>query len=609
MTTKSWIPAYSSAGFTRRRFLKGAMAGAGAVALIACGGGGGGSDLQDAGNPREPGSVWFAKNNWRLADESKEAVKGGIYRGSRNGILNAHYDTITQGQAQADFAHHTHEMYMSRNRGPGVDPSSTSASQPVGALAESWEISPDGLSVTYNMRPNVKWHPIAPVNGRTMDIDDWKTTHERYAEKGEYRAELAIIDKVEYPDARRMVWRLKAPNAALNERIYSPMFIYSIMPKELNANPGLAEVTCVGTGYKILDKNEPAITLEYRKHAAYWGGEPFIDRWHTPIIPEYSNRYAQFVRGNIMDFTPTAKDVLLLAKDAPDTVIVAQDIPDDNVTRMRFGSMSPAQQAWKDPRVRVAVRRSIDFKKIGEFLANQQQLEGAGIAIDVSPMTHLNHDPGFWLNPEAGELGALSGNYIYDPAEAKKLTAAAGFSQPIEMRFFVLPAEGIVPETEQLVMDSLAAAGAFKLNPHFAQSETEQREYRTAGTTVDGLIAQSGSTGEADRFIFRDYHSQGNMPRGPQAFPDQRLDDLAVKQRSELDVEKRLQLLKDFQMLTAELMPTIPGRHLFTTLAFRWPWLHNLAYGSTGSPPQGRPVAGGHLQWLSPDMPDRDRRI
>ena len=99
------------------------------------------------------------------------------------------------------------------------------------------------------------------------------------------------------------------------------------------------------------------------------------------------------------------------------------------------------------------------------------------------------------------------------------------------------------------------------------------------------------------------------MPRGPQAFPDQRLDDLAVKQRSELDVERRLNLLKDFQRLTAELMPTIPGRHLNTTLSFRWPWLHNLAYGSSGSPPQGRPIGGGHLQWLDASMPDRDKRI
>jgi hypothetical protein len=53
-------------------------------------------------------------------------------------------------------------------------------------------------------------------------------------------------------------------------------------------------------------------------------------------------------------------------------------------------------------------------------------------------------------------------------------------------------------------------------------------------------------------------------------------------------------------------MPAVPGRHLYTNFDFRWPWLHNIAYGSPGSPPQGQPILGGHLQWLDPDMPGRN---
>ena len=48
------------------------------------------------------------------------------------------------------------------------------------ALAEAWEFSDDGLQVTFTLRQGVKFHNIAPVNGRVMDIEDWKEQDERY---------------------------------------------------------------------------------------------------------------------------------------------------------------------------------------------------------------------------------------------------------------------------------------------------------------------------------------------------------------------------------------------------------------------------------------------
>jgi hypothetical protein len=54
-------------------------------------------------------------------------------------------------------------------------------------------------------------------------------------------------------------------------------------------------------------------------------------------------------------------------------------------------------------------------------------------------------------------------------------------------------------------------------------------------------------------------------------------------------------------------MAAVPGRHLYTQFRFRWPWLHNLAYGpQTGSPGTGQGTLGGHLQWLDKDMPNRN---
>jgi peptide/nickel transport system substrate-binding protein len=604
---ESYWASVARSRLTRRRALAAAAATSFSAALLAACGGGSSSSikLDDAGTARVPGTVWFAKNDWKLEDETKQAVRGGIYRGSRDADQPSHFDPLTLGQGQSPYAGHTHEFLLAKSRSPGLDPRSQEAETPTPSLAESWEVADDGMSITFKMRPNVKWHPIAPVNGRVMDIDDWRTTDERFRAEGEYRSAMpSVIVKSEFPDARTMVWKLNAPNGTIFGTIFSQQWTYPIMPKELNANSDLAKTTVIGTNYKILDKHQPAIGYEYRKHAGYWGGDPFIERWHAPIIPEYANRYAQFLRGNIMDFTPTPRDILGLAKDVPGTVIVATPIPDDSTSWMQFGVINPTSNTWADPRVRIALRRSMNFKGIGEVLSAKAQLEAAGIPLDLTAMTHMPQHPGFWLDPDTGGLGAVSANYLYDVAEAKKLLTAAGLTTPVRIPYF---SEAVV-EASQLVIDSLKGSGNFEPDVRLSANATAHREIRTE-LKVEGFVEQISSSGDADKLSYRTMHSLGNEPRSPHPFPDAKLDQLIIAQRQELDVARRWQLLKEIQIRAAEHMPYVPGRHLFTSFSFRWPWLHNIGWGGTGSPPEGRPSLGGHLHWLSADMPSRDRPI
>jgi len=255
-------------------------------------------------------------------------------------------------------------------------------------------------------------------------------------------------------------------------------------------------------------------------------------------------------------------------------------------------------------RVRIAIRRAVNFQGIAEFLANKEQFESAGIPVEVAPRTHLARNVSYWLDPEKGELGKLSDNYLFDAAEAKKLAAAAGFTNPIDIDYTTLPASGEVIQAEQLVIDSMQQSGVFKVNVVRSLNTVAHRNCRSLGQ-CDGLV-QSSTSEDADFIIYRDYHSEGNT-EGEQAYPDPRIDRVAEAQRKEMDVEKRFALLKEFQMLAAELMPTVPYVHQYTAFRFRWPWLHNSNFAGEGSPPTGRPVLGGHKQWLDPQMPGRDK--
>ena len=581
-------------------------ASAAATALIACGRGSSSGSLKftDPDSSRQPGSTWLSANDWKLADETAAAVPGGVYPGNLNGDQSGTYDALLLGSAAYPHSKHVHELLMGIRREPGLDPSSPDASVPLPVLAQDMEMAEGGLQVTFTLRPNVKWHPQAPVNGRVMDIDDWKTTLERFLATSRQRtAMLDILDKVEYPDSRHMVMKLKFPYGPFVDQIANERFAFMVMPKELNADVHLAATVPVGTGFKILDEHQSSVRMEYRQNPDYWGGKPFIDRWNYPIIPEYANRYAQFVAKNIISFTPTAREVLSIAKDNPGAIIVGSNLVAGNITRLNIGRVNSQTRAYKDSRVRVAMRRAMNMRGIGEVLANKEQFDASGIPIQLAPMTHATREPRWWLDPYKDELGKVSANYLYDVAEAKKLAAAAGYTNPIELDwlFAVSTTSPDAPEAERLMFDSLNLSGVFK-----ARSVLEgnsDRSYDCWSLRDCDAISRTGRGTEYDMdYYMREMTSAGARPEAQPAYPHPTLDKIAEEFRRTIDPVRRIQLVKDWQIFSAEWMSLIPAFDDYNFFSFQWPWLHNINNGTI----EGRPAWGGHKIWLDKDMPRRN---
>src|SRR5439155_9184012 len=80
--------------------------------------------------------------------------------------------------------------------GPDIKPPSYA---PVGDLAESWT-QPDDLTYLFKLRPGVKWHNIAPVNGRELTAEDIVYSLKRVVEQKTYAGVLSGIAKFEAPD-------------------------------------------------------------------------------------------------------------------------------------------------------------------------------------------------------------------------------------------------------------------------------------------------------------------------------------------------------------------------------------------------------------------------
>jgi len=143
----------------RRRTLVGTAAGAGAALLIACGG----SSSKGGSSSQEGGSGLIVKQ----PDRSKEAKAGGTLNHTQQNA--ASLDAIGSAATLTRFGIQMLYNRMFRVQ-PGVN--APSKGEVSGDAAESWEFSPDRLTLTFKMRKNLGSDPRPPLNGRNLTAED-----------------------------------------------------------------------------------------------------------------------------------------------------------------------------------------------------------------------------------------------------------------------------------------------------------------------------------------------------------------------------------------------------------------------------------------------------
>ena len=140
---------------TRRRAIVGAASSAGAAAfLAACGGG---SDNNTSKSPAQ------AKND--VVTESKDTTAQAVRGGTLRSYLTSDIPSLDPSAASFPLnfvAGYSYGTLINEKPGHLGPPQA----ELYGDLAQSWEESPDRLQITIKIKPDVKWHNKAPVNGR-----------------------------------------------------------------------------------------------------------------------------------------------------------------------------------------------------------------------------------------------------------------------------------------------------------------------------------------------------------------------------------------------------------------------------------------------------------
>jgi ABC-type transport system substrate-binding protein len=530
------------------------------------------------------------------ADTSKQAKKGGTL----NHYRNAGTDNMDPYASLSNITSSISGMVYSRLTILEAGYNQESAGNIVGDIAESWEWSPDRLTLTMKLRPGTKFHNLAPVNGRAIDIDDVMLSWQRFAQRGLLRSELvnsvnpnAPVTSFTSTDSRTVVFKLSSPVAHLTTLLATPNSGNPhIAPKEADGGFDLRQ-RMIGSGPWQFENYEPSVGWKFKRFADYYlerGERPYIDNINVPIIPEYSSGLAQFKAGNLHYFAVLPQDILTMKNEEP-RLAVYQTLYNSTPFRTIFGwNPTPANRTpFRDERVRQAYSMTLDRDLITDVIYNVDQFRKSGLPVETrwNGEMQANWYAGWWLDPKGKDFGPNAKYLQKDVAEAKKLMAAAGLADGVEvLNTYWTSGEGgpDFPKNVEILCDMAREAG-FKFQTNILPFAGEYASrYRDSKGRFEGISYKFGPSGGGQDAIGQmTYfnHSTGGGyggfdPKGVGDFSgDPYIDEQLNKAKGEVDVEKRKAIAFDIQRYSAKAayQPRWPAAA--TGFEMTWPALRN----------------------------------
>jgi ABC-type transport system substrate-binding protein len=284
---------------------------------------------------------------------------------------------------------------------------------PKGALAESWETSPDGKVWTMKLRKGVTWH-----DGKPFTADDVIFTYDLMMNpKYGYRGPSKFVK------TNGIKWsKIDDHTVKFTGEKYSPLFVKemfwniilpkhamaSIPPEQLKKSDFNTGKKTIGTGPFKLVENKPGEYLKYEPYDKYWGGKPWFDQVVFRIIPETATAWFALKTGEV-DVTEKWYGF---------TRELAEVEADPKLTAYKEPSFGP-QQIWvnnvhpilKNKFVKKAISLVCNRDIMVKIISNNLGVKASQL---VPPWS-----PGF-----VKDLGELK----YDMNEAKKMMIKAGYN-------------------------------------------------------------------------------------------------------------------------------------------------------------------------------------
>jgi len=423
---------------------------------------------------------------------------------------------------------------------------------PTPDLADSWEVSPDGLRYVFHLNREARWH-----DGKPVTAEDVAFTFNDVLAKVHPRASRwwSNVVSAEAESEHRFVITLKEPFAPfltlLGNRLGSGTLI---LPKHIyegtdpRTNPANREP--VGSGPFKLAAWQPGSFIALKRNNDYFKpGLPHLDRLVFQIVPDASTRLLAFERGEI-DF------------------LHAYIVPYEAVDRLRedgrFRVVERGLEAaatnenllfnlrhrkLQDGRVRRALAYAIDRKAI---------IEGALFGLGRVAHSHINSGLG-WVH-----AGDFDDYRTRDVSKAEALLDAAGFERGTNrVRFGLRLTHDAGKDTERraaaIIRDNLREVGIEVTIEPFDRPTYIERTFR--GWDFDMALQNFVTGPDPALSVSTRYHSK-QIKKAPfinaMGYANAEVDGLMDADMSELDRGRRMATWERIQQILMKELPALP---------------------------------------------------
>ncbi len=401
-------------------------------------------------------------------------------------------------------------------------------------LATSWEIAPDLMRYTFKLAPNATFHDGKPVTSA-----DVKATYDRMRNPptgvvSTRKATFEDIDTIDTPDAKTVVFNMKAPNPAMLEHFASPWnWIYQA--SVIAADPNGPKTKVMGSGpFKFGEHVKGSHISGTRFDGYFKSGQPYLDGFRGVFMTQPAAMMNALQGGQVQaefrGVSPAERDRIVQVMG---TKIRAEE---SSWTLNLMVVFNTEKKPFDDVRVRRALHIAIDRRGGAVGLARTATLRDAGGLIRPgSPFAMKDEDllkvPGFGRDINAAR------------AEARKLLREAG----VPNLTFVLHNRNLAqPYTPAgiFLVDQWRQIG---VNVEHRQSETSPYLAGMSSGNFDVAIDFSNLFMDEPSLALAKYLSFNRAPENRSRAIDAELDRLYVAQSRERDDKKRFDLIRAFE--------------------------------------------------------------
>ena len=413
----------------------------------------------------------------------------------------------------------------------------------VGDLASAWEISRDGLVITFHLRKDVKWHDGRPFTAADVLFTYQATIDPRTPTA--YAGDFLKVKKAEVLDAYTF--------RATYDKPFAPALMSwssAILPRHLLAGKDIAKSKLarhpVGTGPYMFKEWVSGQKIVLAANPDYFEGRPYIDGYILRIIPDMATMFLELRARGIdrMGLSPLQY-----------TRQTENNIFRKNFNKYRYLSFSYTYLGYNlqkplfaDKRVRQAISHMINREEIIQ-----------GVLLGLGQVATGPYKPGTWAQNDRVK------KYPYDPQRARELLAEAGWKdtngdgildkdgQPFSFEIITNQGNDVRSKCAEIIQRRLAEVGIIvKIRviewAAFVNDFINKRKF-------DATLL--GWTIPLDPDIYDVWHSSKTAPEELNfvSYKNKEVDELLEKGRSTFNQEARKKCYDRIQEILAEEQP------------------------------------------------------